>query len=101
QRLTWWAALAGAAVCLVGAVAASSAPKAAGGVFAGAAMAGLTPEETASFGKGRAAFEADRGVTEGLGPLFNESSCSRCHNRGGLGGSGFQVALFAGRLEGG
>lgn len=28
------------------------------------------------------------GVGDGLGPVFNESSCVACHNQGGVGGSG-------------
>lgn len=101
QLQAWWMGLAGAAACLTGALAEGSVPSSAAAVVAGGPIAGLTPEEAAVFGRGRAAFEEDRGVAQGLGPLFNESSCSRCHNRGGLGGSGFQVAVLAGRVEGG
>jgi CxxC motif-containing protein (DUF1111 family) len=63
------------------------------------ALPGLSPEEQRQFFVGRTAFEDDKDLFEGLGPLFNESSCSRCHNRGGTGGSGFQVAILGGRLR--
>src|SRR5687768_3424333 len=29
-----------------------------------------------------------RGGGDGLGPMFNDSSCVACHNQGGVGGSG-------------
>lgn len=67
----------------------------------GEPLPGLTPAELEAARRGRAAFEEQKEIKSGLGPLFNETSCSRCHNRGGVGGSGFQSVVLAGRLEAG
>jgi CxxC motif-containing protein (DUF1111 family) len=60
----------------------------------------LSAAELEAYRQGRTAFEAQKSIVGGLGPLFNEISCSRCHNRGGVGGSGLQVLTIAGRAEG-
>src|SRR6185436_14694001 len=52
------------------------------------------------FRRGRAAFETSHGVQTGLGPVFNDSACNRCHNRKGVGGAGIQSVTLVGRLEG-
>lgn len=62
---------------------------------------GLSPAERERFERGRTEFERARSLEAGLGPLFNESGCNRCHNRKGVGGAGIQSAVMAGRLEGG
>jgi CxxC motif-containing protein (DUF1111 family) len=67
----------------------------------GQPLSGLSPSELERFERGRAAFERARDVATGLGPLFNEIGCNRCHNRKGVGGAGLQSAVLAGRLEGG
>jgi CxxC motif-containing protein (DUF1111 family) len=67
----------------------------------GAPIAGLNAAEQARFERGRRAFERSYTIADGLGPLFNETGCNRCHNRKGLGGSGFQSAQLAGRAEAG
>ena len=61
----------------------------------------LGPGELDRFRRGREAFETAHTPETGLGPLFNDSSCNRCHNRKGVGGAGIQSALLAGRDEGG
>lgn len=71
------------------------------GVAPGDPLPGLTAAELEAARRGRAAFEEQKEISTGLGPLFNETSCSRCHNRGGVGGSGFQSVVLAGRLEAG
>ncbi|HTV26044.1 MAG TPA: di-heme oxidoredictase family protein [Polyangiaceae bacterium] len=61
---------------------------------------GLSATEIARFESGRSAFERARSLEAGLGPLFNDSACNRCHNRKGVGGAGIQSAVMAGRLDG-
>jgi CxxC motif-containing protein (DUF1111 family) len=66
----------------------------------GEPLSGLSPAEVQRFAAGRAAFERVRGIEAGLGPVFNESACNRCHNKRGVGGAGLQSALLAGRTDG-
>jgi CxxC motif-containing protein (DUF1111 family) len=66
----------------------------------GGPLAGLTTAEQRLFAAGRAAFEADEDLKSGLGPVFNESACNRCHNRAGVGGAGLQSVVLAGKLDG-
>ncbi len=61
----------------------------------------LSAAERSRYELGRRAFERVREIETGLGPLFNDSSCTRCHNKKGVGGAGIQVAVLAGRLDGG
>jgi CxxC motif-containing protein (DUF1111 family) len=58
----------------------------------------LTKEEFARFLIGRAAFDRNLAVSEGLGPIFNENSCSSCHNNP-LGGPGSQTVTRFGLLD--
>src|SRR4051794_6469765 len=51
----------------------------------GEPLGGLAPAEQERFELGRAAFERVHGIESGLGPLFNESACNRCHNKRGVG----------------
>jgi CxxC motif-containing protein (DUF1111 family) len=59
----------------------------------------LDPGALERFRRGREAFETAHTLEIGLGPLFNDSACNRCHNRKGVGGAGIQSALLAGRSE--
>ena len=52
--------------------------RAAAGEF-GDPIRGLTPDELQRFGDGRAAFEAVEDVVDGLGPVFNGTSCAGFH----------------------
>ena len=61
----------------------------------------LNPGELERFRRGREAFETAHTPATGLGPIFNDSACNRCHNRKGVGGAGIQSALLAGRAEAG
>src|SRR4051794_23018686 len=67
--------------------------------LAGGALKGLTVEQRARFSEGADAFAEVEDVADGLGPVFNESSCGNCHSVGGLGGSGVQFEVHAGRLR--
>jgi len=49
-------------------------------------LSGLSAEEVQSFADGKAAFEAIEDAAEGLGPVFNGTSCAGCHNVGATGG---------------
>jgi CxxC motif-containing protein (DUF1111 family) len=82
---------------------AQSPPAAASAAFApapGQPLPGLSPAEVERFERGRTEFERARSLEAGLGPLFNDSACNRCHNRKGVGGAGIQSAIMAGRLVG-
>ena len=54
----------------------------------GAPLRALSEREQAQFARGRAAFDRDLGVGEGLGPTFNGDSCRACHFAPALGGAG-------------
>ena len=61
-----------------------------GGKF-GDPIGGLSPDELQRFSDGRAAFEQVEGVADGLGPVFNGTSCAGCHNVGATGGGSATV----------
>ena len=42
-------------------------------------LPGLTPEQQTAFQDGKTAFVAVETAPEGLGPIFNENSCTACH----------------------
>jgi CxxC motif-containing protein (DUF1111 family) len=49
-------------------------------------LAGLSPALLARFRAGKAVFERDFNPREGLGPVFNNTSCAKCHDQGAIGG---------------
>jgi CxxC motif-containing protein (DUF1111 family) len=49
-------------------------------------LEGLTSDLRARFKTGKAVFERDFDPREGLGPVFNNTSCANCHDQGGIGG---------------
>jgi hypothetical protein len=59
--------------------------RAAAGEF-GDPMRGLAADEAQRFTEGQAAFAAVEDVADGLGPIFNGTSCAGCHNVGATGG---------------
>jgi CxxC motif-containing protein (DUF1111 family) len=54
----------------------------------GAPRRPLGPEEQAQFVRGRALFDHDFSIDDGLGPTFNGDSCRACHFDPVLGGAG-------------
>jgi CxxC motif-containing protein (DUF1111 family) len=49
-------------------------------------LPGLSTEESARFDAGKDAFEEVEAVADGLGPVFNGTSCVGCHSVGATGG---------------
>ena len=66
----------------------------------GQPLPGLTLDERARFDAGRAAFERSHEIGSGLGPVFNDTACNRCHNKRGVGGAGIQSARLVGFAQG-
>jgi CxxC motif-containing protein (DUF1111 family) len=62
----------------------------------GAAVGGLTPAQQLAFNEGSRTFSKNYTVADGLGPVFNDESCSDCHRNGG--GSNRTVRRF-GRVD--
>lgn len=61
----------------------------------GAPLPGIS---VAAFNAARAAFLKDETINEGLGPIFNNTACGRCHTLGGIGGAGVQINRHFGRF---
>jgi len=53
----------------------------------GEPLRGVTPAQLAAFEAGRVEFEHELLVGEGLGPIFNDNSCSGCHSGPVVGGA--------------
>ena len=67
-------------------------------------LPGLGPDDQARFTAGKAEFEADETPEEGLGPVFNDTSCARCHLAPATGGGSAVLetrfgALVDGRFD--
>ena len=52
----------------------------------GEPLQGLTPDLLARFQAGKAVFEREFDPLGGLGPVFNNTSCAKCHDQGAIGG---------------
>jgi Di-haem oxidoreductase, putative peroxidase len=52
----------------------------------GEPLPGLTTDELARFEAGKEEFEEDETAEDGLGPVFNDTSCARCHTDPAVGG---------------
>ena len=59
----------------------------------GAELPGLTRAELELFNAGKEKFATVEDPDEGLGPVFNGSSCGECHLQGALGGAGNDLLL--------
>ncbi len=62
----------------------------------GGPLAGLTSQEFELFRAGRTDFLAVEDAEDGLGPMFNGTSCAQCHNIPAVGGTGTMVETRAG-----
>jgi CxxC motif-containing protein (DUF1111 family) len=49
-------------------------------------LEGLPPDLRARFEAGKAIFERNFTPLQGLGPVFNNTSCAQCHSQGAIGG---------------
>src|SRR5215510_13533988 len=56
------------------------------GQQAGEPFPELTPEQQAAFEEGKEDFKEDEGIRDGLGPVFNGTSCAQCHFNPAVGG---------------
>jgi CxxC motif-containing protein (DUF1111 family) len=59
-----------------------------GGAIAGIGdpFSGLTPADQAAFDDGKVAFQEEEKPKDGLGPVFNGTSCAQCHFNPAVGG---------------
>jgi len=62
----------------------------------GVPLAGLTSRELELFRLGRSDFLEVETATDGLGPLFNGTSCAQCHSIPAVGGTGTIIEIRAG-----
>ena len=63
-------------------------------------MDGLTSTELTRFSDGRDEFTAAETADEGLGPVFNNTSCAACHSSPAVGGDSNIVETRFGRMDG-
>ncbi len=59
----------------------------------GQALPGLTDAQVLSFRAGLRSFSTTETRDEGLGPIFNGTSCAECHKAGAIGGAGIDVTI--------
>ncbi len=64
----------------------------------GDSLPGIPPSD---FQTARDAFNTVEGLSDGLGPIFNERGCGNCHTLGAQGGAGEQVERRFGRFVNG
>ena len=64
-------------------------------------LPGLSSTERERFRLGRAAFEEVESAADGLGPVFTENACGKCHGTPALGGGSEIVETRIGRRVGG
>jgi CxxC motif-containing protein (DUF1111 family) len=65
----------------------------------GEPLPGLTADQLARFNAGKADFSEVETVEEGLGPVFNDSSCANCHNIAAVGGGGTVLETRFGKMR--
>ena len=64
-----------------------------GGPSIGQPLDGLTPSLTAAFNAGARTFAKRYEIADGLGPVFNDESCSDCHRTPVVGGAGNRLVV--------
>ncbi len=67
----------------------------------GAPLPGLTADQLSRFVAGREAFIEEEFAVDGLGPVFTENACGKCHDAPIAGGSGDEIETRIGRYVGG
>ncbi len=67
------------------------------GTFPGDPIQGITVEEFELFRIGIEDFLEVEDAAEGLGPVYNGTSCAQCHSLGGVGGAGLVTEIRVGR----
>src|SRR5947208_2450995 len=72
-----------------------------GGPAVGQPLDGLTPTLTAAFNAGARTFTKRYEIADGLGPVFNDESCSDCHRTPTVGGAGNRLVTRFGRVDDG
>jgi len=66
----------------------------------GEPLSGLTRDEEARFRAGLEAFVQEEGLSDGLGPIFNDVGCAACHSIPAVGGAGITNETRAALVEG-
>lgn len=67
----------------------------------GAPLPNLSPAELARFLAGKASFEEVEGISDGIGPVFNDISCAKCHDGMATGGGSDVLSVRFGTRENG
>src|SRR5262245_47130272 len=47
----------------------------------------------------RDAFASSESISDGVGPIFNQTACGNCHTDGAMGGAGVQIERRFGRFN--
>jgi len=63
------------------------------GTIIGQALPGLTAEQLAAFDNGRRHFSTIETAADGLGVVFNGTSCAECHKAAAIGGAGIDLTI--------
>ena len=67
----------------------------------GSPLKELTNKQLSAFVDGRASFSGTETVADGIGPIFNDTSCVACHDAGGVGGASARTVTRFGRMVNG
>lgn len=62
---------------------------------------GLTPAQIILFEEGLTAFNTDLPISEGLGPIMNDTNCGTCHDQPAIGGSSSRTVNRFGKAASG